>query len=229
MRPLALLAAAPALVGGLNTPMNIRPYTISPVSAAKANPEAKAPPFRGEWFEVYGHWQNTTYSQVDWHGDPVPLPADIVKRFDGKVMAVVGFESTLVRQSATGAEELVPTTQLYNHHYSGSMSGKHAKRAAWPEGVTPIRGTHGNVLPYYELDESGSTLRQPSGERFPFIQSFSEGNGEHDRALTTVLAWQRFDTDGHVFQATSTAILSRGTPRALRRSSSRRPSGATPP
>ena len=181
MRPLALLAAAPALVGGLNTPMNSRPYTISPVSAAKTNPEAKAPPFRGEWFEVYGHWQNTTYSQVDWHGDPVPLPADIVKRFDGKVMAVVGFESTLVRQSATGAEELVPTTQLYNHHYSGSMSGKHAKRAAWPEGVTPIRGTHGNVLPYYELDESGSTLRQPSGERFPFIQSFSEGNGNEHR------------------------------------------------
>ena len=79
------LVAAPMLAhGAANTPMNSRPYTISPTSAAKNNPTAKAPAFRGEFFEMYGHWQNTTYSEVDWHADPVPLPAEIVKRFDGK-------------------------------------------------------------------------------------------------------------------------------------------------
>jgi hypothetical protein len=172
------LVAAPMLAqGAANTPMNSRPYTISPTSAAKNNPTARAPAFRGEFFEMYGHWQNTTYSEVDWHADPVPLPAEIVKRFDGKVMAVVGFESQLVRENAAGEEELVPTTQLYNHHYSGTMSGKHAHRAEWPEGVTPMKGTHGGNVPYYRLDES----QRKSGERFPWVSSFSEGNGNEHR------------------------------------------------
>jgi hypothetical protein len=41
------------------------------------------------------------YSQVFWTGlDPVDLPADIVKRYDGVGMAVVGFEVDQVRKGA---------------------------------------------------------------------------------------------------------------------------------
>ena len=73
----AASAAMSAAAAPPHAPMNSRPYTISPTSAAKNNPTARAPAFRGEFFEMYGHWQNTTYSEVDWHADPVPLPAEI--------------------------------------------------------------------------------------------------------------------------------------------------------
>ena len=127
MRPLALLAAAPALVGGLNTPMNSRPYTISPVSAAKTNPEAKAPAFRGEWFEVYGHWQNTTYSQVDWHGDPVPLPADIVKRFKPFFSNSLKMDMVLMVLDADDkTKDPVVLEKKYNWRRALSFLKKHA-------------------------------------------------------------------------------------------------------
>jgi hypothetical protein len=43
-----------------------------------------------EYFDVYGIVE-TRYSQVYWTRDAaVPLPADIIKRFDGKVMAITG-------------------------------------------------------------------------------------------------------------------------------------------
>ena len=37
--------------------------------------------------------QETTYAEVDWHPDPVDLPAHIVKRFDGKVTGPAGHMS----------------------------------------------------------------------------------------------------------------------------------------
>jgi hypothetical protein len=48
--------------------------------------------YRGvESFDVYSPEISTLYSQVFWKGlDPVALPDDIVKRFAGKGMAVVG-------------------------------------------------------------------------------------------------------------------------------------------
>ena len=43
-----------------------------------------------EWFDVYGE-VNTRYSQVYWtRNDPVPLPPALVKRFDGRTMAITG-------------------------------------------------------------------------------------------------------------------------------------------
>ena len=44
-----------------------------------------------ESFDIYSPEISTLYSQVFWKGlDPVPLPDDVVKRFAGKGMAVVG-------------------------------------------------------------------------------------------------------------------------------------------
>lgn len=66
--------------------MNSKPYTIAnPLTPASAVRE-----FRGEYFEMYGSWQTTRYADVDWHPDPVPLPSDIVQRFDNKVCAFEG-------------------------------------------------------------------------------------------------------------------------------------------
>ena len=62
-------------------------------------------------------------SYVDWHGDPTNLPADIVSRFANKTIAITGYEVNIVRNNSLGKEEEVPAYELYNHHYSGSMSG----------------------------------------------------------------------------------------------------------
>jgi hypothetical protein len=54
------------------------------------------------------------------------LPPDIIARFDGKVMAVTGMESDIVYVNADGSHTSIPCTEHYNHHFSGSMSGKAA-------------------------------------------------------------------------------------------------------
>ena len=55
--------------------------------------------------------------KVWWTGTSNALPEDIVKRFDGKVMAVVGMESDQVRKGAgpNGEDVPVPITMSYNH------------------------------------------------------------------------------------------------------------------
>lgn len=79
-----------------------------------------------EFFDVYSPTVKTLYSQVFWKGlDPVELPADIVKRFDGKGMAVVGFELDQVRRTPDG-DVPVPISVTYNHHFESNMIGKHA-------------------------------------------------------------------------------------------------------
>ena len=46
-----------------------------------------------EYFDVYSPEIRTRYSQVFWTMmDAVPLPPDLVARFDGKVMAITGSE-----------------------------------------------------------------------------------------------------------------------------------------
>lgn len=45
-----------------------------------------------ESFDAYHGLIETVYSQVWWTSATDALPADIVKRFDGKVMAIVGVE-----------------------------------------------------------------------------------------------------------------------------------------
>lgn len=69
----------------------------------------------------------SVYVQVFWTGlDPVPLPADIVARYDGRGMAVVGFECDQVRKTPQG-DVSVPLDVAYNHHFESSMVGKKSK------------------------------------------------------------------------------------------------------
>lgn len=56
-----------------------------------------------ESFTIYAGPINSTYSEVFWTSLPeVNLPAEIVKRFKGKAMAIVGFESDQVRRTPDG-------------------------------------------------------------------------------------------------------------------------------
>jgi len=98
-----------------------------------------------EHFDVYGEVQ-TKYSQVYWtRNTPINLPPDLVKRFDGKVMAITGYEIDQVTHvgpqtgsttkggilggfscfpECNGTDKSVPIYHAYNHHYFGWLTGK---------------------------------------------------------------------------------------------------------
>ena len=53
-----------------------------------------------ESFDAYHGPITSTYSQVWWTSSTDPLPREIIERFDGKVMAIVGVEMDQVRKGA---------------------------------------------------------------------------------------------------------------------------------
>lgn len=76
-----------------------------------------------EYFDLYSPPIKSLYSQVFWKGlKPVPLPTDIVKRYAGRGMAVVGFEMDQVRRTPSG-DISVPINVAYNHHFESGMTG----------------------------------------------------------------------------------------------------------
>eukprot|EP00041_Stephanoeca_diplocostata_P021125 m.486046 g.486046 ORF g.486046 m.486046 type:complete len:898 (+) comp21742_c0_seq1:58-2751(+) len=93
----------------------------------KFPPQYKDYPGGVEYFDVYSPPITSYYSQVFWTGlDPVPLPKDIVARYDGRGMAVVGFECDQVRRTPEG-DVSVPLDVAYNHHFESNMAGKKSK------------------------------------------------------------------------------------------------------
>ena len=67
----------------------------------------------------------TLYSQVWWKAlEPVTLPEEIVKRYRGSGMAIVGWEMDQVRTTANGEDASVPISALYLHHFTGSIIGE---------------------------------------------------------------------------------------------------------
>ena len=182
---LALALACPTWATWANN-MNPQNYTI-------ANPVvSKTPvsmPFHGEYFELLGPESTTRYSEVLWHTQPLDLPAEIVARFDGKVMAVTGMEVDIVRtvQGEKPTTESAPAYELYNHHYSGWMYGKQASPShqsgsddnpiASGAGDRAQLMSHGLPLPSWSV----SRADDESGADYPNVQAFSEGNGNEHR------------------------------------------------
>lgn len=85
-----------------------------------------------EYFDVYVGPITHTYAQVFWTAlAETPLPSDIVKRFDGKGMAIVGYEVDQVRRkgskdvdgSILQEDVSVPINVAYNHHHDLTMLG----------------------------------------------------------------------------------------------------------
>jgi hypothetical protein len=77
-----------------------------------------------EYFEVYAGPVKSTYGEVFWTSLPeIELPSELVKRFDGKGMAFVGFEADQVRRTPDG-DISVPINVAYNHHYGATVIGK---------------------------------------------------------------------------------------------------------
>ena len=78
-----------------------------------------------ESFDVYHGPITTQYSQVWWASTSNPLPDDIVQRFDGSAIAIVGLEMDQVRRTPQG-DVSVPITVAYNHHHDTAVVGKGA-------------------------------------------------------------------------------------------------------
>ena len=50
------------------------------------------------------------------------LPADVVKRYSGRGMAIVGYEIDQVRRTPDG-DVSVPISASYNHHFNSFIAG----------------------------------------------------------------------------------------------------------
>lgn len=92
-------------------------YTIAnPLRNGSTSPPASFP-YYGEFFEVLTPPITYNYSEVFWRTiGPVPLPDDIIERYNGSAMAVTGWEVDVVRKLANGSEVSVPCFESYNHH-----------------------------------------------------------------------------------------------------------------
>eukprot|EP00927_Polykrikos_kofoidii_P034065 TRINITY_DN288_c0_g1_i4.p1 TRINITY_DN288_c0_g1~~TRINITY_DN288_c0_g1_i4.p1 ORF type:complete len:451 (+),score=42.08 TRINITY_DN288_c0_g1_i4:93-1445(+) len=74
-----------------------------------------------EQFTVYSHPMTVVRGQV--HNNPtklLPLPVDIVKKYKGKSMGVVKFQTDIVRIE-DGEETRIPLSEVYNHHTIQTM------------------------------------------------------------------------------------------------------------
>jgi hypothetical protein len=80
-----------------------------------------------EYFDVWAPEIATHYGEVFWTDQGVnPIPDDIIKKFDGKVMAIMGYEQDQVIVDPLGKpgqnpdkDTSVPINWAYNHHCEG--------------------------------------------------------------------------------------------------------------
>ena len=131
-----------------------------------------------EFFDVYTPPISTTYGQVFWTMmDPVPLDPDLVARFKGKTMALVGYETDQVMRTPEG-DVPVPITWAYNHHFVAYMSGAYSElqQLQGEDLKNPGMANHGAQATYMTLMREDMDDLAPNSE-VPTSQMISEGNG----------------------------------------------------
>jgi len=138
-----------------------------------------------QYFEVYSPPISTQYSEVYWTMmDPVPLPKELVAQFSGKTMAIVGYETDQVIVKEGEADQPVPITHAYNHHFEAYLSGskselrKLARDSPEAQAMTGANN-HGAPAFYHtlrreDIDDVDDVDADPET---PTSQFFSEGNG----------------------------------------------------
>ena len=136
------------------------------------------------FFDVYSPPIVTRYGEVYWTMmSPVNIPADVIAKFKGKTMAIVGYEADQVRQTDQG-DVSMPIFWQYNHHYEAYLSGaKSEMREVTKEEFTAATANNNQYGTYnherywmpVEIDEADGIEAAPEG--IPTSQFFSEGNG----------------------------------------------------
>ena len=142
-----------------------------------------------EYFDIWSPEITTLYGQNMWHDlGNNPVPAEIVKRFKGKAIAVVGYEQDQVMVTPTGQpgaqpekDVSVPINWAYNHHYVMWLTGEHSEMAYLPG--DPTDGTHeaaaGRPTRWRAVDKPSAARRTDT--TLPTSQFISEGNGGESR------------------------------------------------
>merc|ERR1712180_157878 len=135
-----------------------------------------------EYFEVYSPPISTKYSEVYWTMmDPVPLDKDLVSRFQGKTMAVVGYESDQVIVTEGQPDVSVPITHAYNHHFEAYLSGSLSEmRKVEGDEAAAARetGMNNHGAPAFYHTRRREDITDPNSDSdVPTSQFFSEGNG----------------------------------------------------
>jgi hypothetical protein len=136
-----------------------------------------------EFFDVYSPLISQLYSQVFWTQlEAVALPDEIVQRYAGKGMAIVGFEMDQVR-IVDGKDVPVPISVVYNHHFEATFVGKEARLVEQvfdgpndPE-IARLERETGHRLPSYahHYDVKGPARSAANG--LPTFQRIGGANG----------------------------------------------------
>merc|ERR1712130_949680 len=135
-----------------------------------------------EYFEVYSPPISTKYSEVYWTMmDPVPMDKDLVSRFQGKTMAIVGYETDQVIVTEGQPDVSVPITHAYNHHFEAYLSGSlsEMRKVEGEEAVAAMdNGMNNHGAPAFFHTFRREDIGDPNADSdVPTSQFFSEGNG----------------------------------------------------
>lgn len=159
--------------------MNGDYYPLSPTPNAK-NVSAYPVKYREYpggvmYTEVYSPPIVSMYSQVFWTRLPsVPLAKDFVDQYDGRDVAIVGFEMDQVFRTPNG-DVSVPLTCAYNHHFESNMLGANSR-------LEEVDSTDPRVhITGHQMAKGGKVaipveLKRPSTGT-PSSQSFGAANG----------------------------------------------------
>jgi hypothetical protein len=151
-----------------------------------ANPvDGKQPVHRGKYFEVYSANISTRYSEVYWTVQPtVPLPADFVAKFKGKIVSFTGYEVDSLRQMPDGTEEHVALYEAYDHHHNAYIVGSATEIVEVGPAGSKIAPSHGGVKAEWEPRHKPApqgrdepTLKAPDGTTIPAGAFMVDGNG----------------------------------------------------
>lgn len=132
-----------------------------------------------ESFDAYTAPMTTLYSQVWWRAlEPTSFPSEIVQRYKGRSMAIIGWEIDQVRRTPDG-DVSVPISASYNHHYVAGVIGASAKfKRVTFEGpddprLAKMQSAHGMPIPWDQPHYIVEDDDPAPGHR----QQFSSGNG----------------------------------------------------
>lgn len=149
-----------------------------------SNPKVGAKPFSTqyssyenvEYFDAYSPPITSKYGEVYWTMmDEVPLDKTLVDRFNGKVMAIVGFEADQVMKTPEG-DKSVPITWAYNHHFEAYLKGSLSEmRQATAEEAHKVGHTYGQKV--WHTFKRQDIVDPTPDSGIPTSQWFSEGNG----------------------------------------------------
>jgi hypothetical protein len=129
-----------------------------------------------EFFDIYSPPITSRYAMVYWTMmKQVPLPDNIVKRFDNKNIAIVGYEVDQVFRYENGKEQSVPITWAYNHHYEAYLKNSDSAFEKVDDKYVP-----GNDKGQYNHGTRKLFILNSSFTND--VQFFSEANGGEFRA-----------------------------------------------